>query len=88
MTQQVPVYEGIFGQLQLDSNHVDLASTSALVSRDGHKFLKAHFKPGDLIQTANGIQMLDKNFNPMKAGFHEVNPQKASQLAGLVADAQ
>lgn len=78
-----PVYEGIFGQLQLNAKHVDLASTQALVSRDGNKFLRKNFKPGDLLQTANGIQMLDKNYNVMKAGFHEQNPDKARQLAGL-----
>lgn len=81
--QVIPVYEGIFGQLQLDSNHVDLASSRALVSKDGHKFLKQNFNPGDLIETANGIQMLDKNYNVMKPGFHEQNPEKAKQLAGL-----
>lgn len=77
------IYEGIFGQLQFDANHVDLASTRALVSKDGHKFLKAYFKPGDLLRTANGVQMLDKNFNVMKAGFHEQNPEKAKELAGI-----
>jgi hypothetical protein len=78
-----PVYEGIFGQLQFDSKHVDLVSSGALVSKDGHKFLRKHFKPGDLIETANGIQMLDKNYNAMKAGFHEQNPEQAQKLAGL-----
>lgn len=78
-----PIYEGIFGQLQLDDKHVDLASTRALVSRDGHKFLRKNFKPGDLLQTANGVQMLDKNFNVLKAGFHEQNPEEAKKRAGL-----
>jgi hypothetical protein len=78
-----PVYEGIFGQLQFDPDHADLASTQALVSKGGHKFLRQHFKPGDLIETANGVQMLDKNYNVMKAGFHNQNPEKAKKLAGL-----
>lgn len=79
----VPVYEGIFGQLQLDSKHVELASSIALMSKDGHKFLKEHFNPGDLIRTANGVQMLDRNSNPMKADFHLKNPGLAKKLAGL-----
>lgn len=79
----VRVYEGIFGQIQLDGKHVDLASSIALMSKDGHKFLRQNFKPGDLIETANGVQMLDKNFNPMKANFHVKNPDLAKKLAGI-----
>lgn len=77
------IYEGVCGELLFVSKKNILASTDSLETEEGREFLKRYFSPGELVQTLNGIQMIDRNYNCMKAGFHVNNPEKAKQLAGI-----
>lgn len=68
------------GELSLDSRFAELATGRQLIGRGANGFLRLHFKPGDLVETKDGVHMLDRLYNPMKAGFHLEDPEQAKYL--------